>query len=249
MGASMKFDVRYQEAHHLPDGRQLRLRSVRPDDKKLIQDGFSRLSMNARQRRFLAAKQTLSDVELQYFTEMDGFDHFALGLVALDDRGEEAEGVAIARFIRLRDRPSCAEVAVTVLDDWQGQGLGRLMLERLIEAARERGIEDFRFECLMHNREMQGLVSKVCQVVDFHRDEGLMVAIAQLPDPQLAANEQTAANPFDLLQALAVDVLELQLTLGMESFQQSWNLAFDRTDAWRDELEATAQSAFGRMET
>src|SRR5207244_92171 len=108
--------------------------------------GFAGLSAESRYRRFFSAKDRLSEAELRYLTEVDGVDHFALG--ALHD----GEGAGVARFVRLRDRPDTAEAAIVVVDERQGCGLGRLLLTRLTEAARERGITRFRSDVLARNQ-------------------------------------------------------------------------------------------------
>ena len=76
-------------------------------------------------KRFFGGKHCLSDVELRYFTELDHFDHFAIGAVELNGSGEEGDGIGIARFVRLPHDAECAEVAITVIDRMQGKGVGR----------------------------------------------------------------------------------------------------------------------------
>jgi hypothetical protein len=65
---------------------------VRSSDASLLADGFSRLSAQSRQQRFLTPKQRLSSAELRYLTRVDHYDHEAIG--ALDRVGR---GVGIAR--------------------------------------------------------------------------------------------------------------------------------------------------------
>src|ERR1700723_1832427 len=96
---------------------------------------FRRMSPDSRYRRFFSGITELSPVMLDYLTEVDGYDHFALVATvdSLDLKAEE--GVAAARFVRLPGEPEVAEAAVTVIDDFQGRGLGRLLLARLVDAA------------------------------------------------------------------------------------------------------------------
>jgi GNAT superfamily N-acetyltransferase len=123
----------------LHDGSQVLIRRVQSDDAPLLADGFARLSPSSRWMRFLAAKQNLSAAELRYLTEIDHHDHEALG--ALDEA--DGRGVGIARYIRLREDPQAAEVAVTVLDEWQRLGLGAVLLAQLSDRARAAGIRRF----------------------------------------------------------------------------------------------------------
>ena len=136
----------------LRDGSHVGLRPVTPDDKALLLDGFSRLSTRARYLRFLAPAERLSAGQLAYLSEVDHHDHVAWGVL----EGENA--AAVGRWVRLGDEPSAADVAVTVLDDYQRRGLGRLLLEVLAVSARARGIGDLHFDVLAENDAMLGLL-------------------------------------------------------------------------------------------
>ena len=109
----------------LRDGSAVLIRQVRSTDAALLADGFARLSAASRQMRFLGVKKELSAAELRYFTDVDHHDHEALG--ALDLAG--GHGVGIARYVRDADDPQAAEIAVTIVDDWQGRGLGTELLD------------------------------------------------------------------------------------------------------------------------
>ena len=123
----------------LRDGSAVLIRPVRSTDAALLADGFARLSAASRQMRFLGVKKELSAAELRYFTDVDHHDHEALG--ALDLAG--GHGVGIARYIRDASDPQAAEIAVTIVDDWQGRGLGTELLARLSGRARQEGIRRF----------------------------------------------------------------------------------------------------------
>jgi len=130
--------------HVLRDGTRVRIRPIRPGDARTLQDGFAQLSAESRRRRFRGPKRRLSDDEVRFLTECDGRRHLALGAVRLDDDGWECEGLGVARYVCLPDRPEIAEPSVTVLDSAQGQGLGRLLSEYLIRAATANGVKHFR---------------------------------------------------------------------------------------------------------
>ena len=117
----------------LRDGSRVRLRQGHSSDRQLLLRGFERLSPGSRYRRFLAAMPELSEEKVRYLTEIDNHDHEAI--IALDEK--TGEGIGVARYVRDPQRPDVAEVAVTVIDDWQGRGLGTLLLEVL--GARARG--------------------------------------------------------------------------------------------------------------
>lgn len=137
----------------LKDGSNIQLRPVTPDDKPLLADGFSRLSARARYLRFLTPSDRLSSSQLAYLAEVDHHDHVAWG--ALD--GDEAAG--IGRWVRLDADPAAADVAITVLDDYQRRGIGRLLLQVLAVSARARGVGVFHFDVLAENEPMNGLLA------------------------------------------------------------------------------------------
>ena len=123
----------------LRDGSAVQIRQVRSADAPLLADGFARLSAASRQMRFLGVKKELSTSDLRYFTDVDHHNHEALA--ALDQAG--GHGVGIARYIRAAGDPQAAEIAVTIVDDWQGRGLGTELLARLSDRARSEGIRRF----------------------------------------------------------------------------------------------------------
>lgn len=224
MKQSLKFTPAYSEHLDLAGGQRVRLRLLCPTDKESMRKAFSELSATSRHKRFFAAKQTLSDEELRYFTETDGTNHFALGAVEIDGDDIERDGLGVARCIRLESDPECAEVAITVIDRMQGKGIGRRLLERLIEAATERKISRFRFECLARNQDVQRLVKKVCRVVDTRFDGEIMIAEADLPREGINASQYTGKaffNLLELLRALAIQSVEMQMKLGRATLNRT----------------------------
>src|SRR5512133_1850778 len=98
------------------DGTQLYVRHVKPSDKELIAKAWLELSPRSQYQRFLAPKPVLTQSDLRYLTEIDGHDHVALIALRLH---EQNRLVAVARYVRLKDDPEAAEVAVTVADAMQ----------------------------------------------------------------------------------------------------------------------------------
>jgi len=157
---------------------ELVIRPISPDDKEGLSEKFDRLSEESRYRRFLSPHDRLSAAELRYFTEVDHHDHEAL--VAVDPRTRA--GVGIARYIRWTEDPQSAELAVAVLDDWQGKRVGTRLASALAERAREEGINVFTAFVLADNNAMLSLARELGDVRVLNRDQGTVELAIQLPD-------------------------------------------------------------------
>lgn len=127
------------ESIRLKDGSHVLVRPVQTTDAPLMIDGFARLSTNSRRMRFLAGKNALTAKELRYFTDIDHRDHEALGAVDV----VTGRGVGVARYVRDADDAHRAEVAITVVDEWQRRGLGSELMVRLARRAQNEGIRRF----------------------------------------------------------------------------------------------------------
>src|SRR5689334_9868774 len=125
------WDESFDRIARLSDGRRVHLRWIRPEDASLLRDGFARLSDASRRNRFFVALKALPDDVVRYFTEVDGVDHAALIALSVPENGGAEKGLGVARFVRLKDRPTAAEVAVSVVDECQKLGLGSLLLGTL----------------------------------------------------------------------------------------------------------------------
>lgn len=206
---SRHFDANWREEVTLPKGQRIRMRFVRPDDKDKLRAGFATLSPESRFLRFFSQKESLSDSELSYLTECDQESHIALGAVALDDDGNEAEGLGVARCIALPDRANTAEVAVAIVDRMQGQGLGRLLLSRLVAAARERGVGRLRVEFLEKNTAMRTLVEQVAEDAELltGAEDGVMAVEFALPEvlPDIEGHEAPRHSLLYRLLAAAAE--------------------------------------------
>lgn len=218
----------YCDRISLGSGESVCLRLVHPSDKAAMLRAFTELSAHSRHKRFFGAKHSLSEADLRYFTEIDGWDHLALVAVVVDENGREGGGLGIARYIRMADDPECAEVAITVIDRIQGKGIGRALLERLITAAIERGIKRFRFECLAHNQEMQHLIRKLGHVVAHRSDGEIMIVETELPEQAPDATTEIAPHRdrlgiYALFRAMAIQSVDLQMSLGRATLRSPFS--------------------------
>ena len=183
LGPGYRYDGSYEETVHLADGQRIKLRLMRPSDKEMLREGFEHLSADSRYARFMAPKSRLTDTELEYLTDVDGVNHFAMGAIRRRLLSTE-EGIGSARFVRLMAQPDTAEPAVTVLDEFQGKGLGSILLQRLIEAAWERDVRWFVSELLAENKASKRMIEALSPEVKFrHSGDGALVATLPVPEP------------------------------------------------------------------
>jgi GNAT superfamily N-acetyltransferase len=169
--------AREDTAEHvvLADGSEVRIRPVRPEDKPLFVEGWSRLSEDSVYTRFLQPRHPLSVDELAFFTEIDHVDHEAIGAIA------GSAGVGVARYVRSTERPHAADAAVTVVDEWQHRGLGGKLLRRLCARARENGIRVFTAHLLAGNDAMLTLLERLGTVTFTRRDGPTIDVDVELP--------------------------------------------------------------------
>jgi protein lysine acetyltransferase len=139
----------------LPRGSRVLVRPIAADDKAKLARGLRQLSDESIRKRFLASKPRFTSAELRYLTEVDGLHHIALVAVLEDDPDQL---VAVARCVRLPDRPATAEMAIVVGDPWQNQGLGRALATALADAALAVGIRRFAATMLGDNEPARRLM-------------------------------------------------------------------------------------------
>ncbi len=130
----------------LPDGRRAIAWSVMREDREAIREGYEELSTESRYHRFLTGVPHLTDQLLHHLVdEVDGVEHVALVLFVVNDDNEGIPA-GIGRVIRYEDDPSAADVAVTVAEEWRGQGVATTLLEELV---RQRPVGVTRFATVM----------------------------------------------------------------------------------------------------
>jgi RimJ/RimL family protein N-acetyltransferase len=162
----------------LPRSREkVAFRSIRPDDKQRLAEALGRLSPESQRRRFLTPKPSFTASELRYLTELDGMDHVAILAVLADDPDVI---VGVARFVRLRDLPDTAEVAIVVGDRFQGQGLGRELGRQIADEARMRSIRRFTATMLGDNVAAHRLFHTISDRLEGRIEGGTRVVTAEL---------------------------------------------------------------------
>lgn len=184
----------------LRNGSRVLVREVAPGDRQLLEIGFTQLSSESQYFRFLSRVSRLSERQLDRFTRENTPDHVAIGAISAGPGPVEPMG--IARFVRLPDRPSAAEFAVTVIDEHQGLGLGSLLLGVLARIARD--VHVSRFFGLVHaeNGAMLELLEQLGGTVQRRDGSEVGVTIPLHDDPR-DYPRTPAGDAFRLAHALA----------------------------------------------
>jgi len=171
----------------LRDGARLVVRPIEAADADALVALHARLSADTIYRRYFGVRPHLSPTDVERFTRVDGRARFAL--VAL----QATDLVAVARY---EGRPGdrSAELAVVVDDALQHRGVGRLMLERLADVAREAGIESLVADVLAGNAAMLALLRTLGLPRRTESDGDTVTVLVDLPSAELPAGRRDRAR-------------------------------------------------------
>jgi GNAT superfamily N-acetyltransferase len=122
----------------LRDGTTVLIRPICDDDVELERRFIEELSPQSRRFRFLGEIKSASPEMLRQFTHLDHASEVAF--VALMADGADKREIGVSRYSARTDGLSC-ECAVAVSDEWHSKGLATLLMQHLIDTARQRGVE------------------------------------------------------------------------------------------------------------
>ncbi len=182
----------------LVDGGEFRVRPVRATDKQALKDAFERLSPDSRYRRFFTLSPQMPDALAERLTHIDHKTHRAWVVGEIEPAaGEEDEGIGVARLITDEADPSRAEAAFAVMDEFQGRGIGQLLLDLILSSAAANGIETIYAEMLSGNKAMRGLFQSRGAEVNRARSTPQVVCL----DLEVSADtDPTAGALYELLR-------------------------------------------------
>jgi len=149
----------------LRDGSTVRIRPARPEDLTRVQDYLLGLSPETRRLRFWTVAVDVAELARK-IVDVDYQDHLTLLVLRGGDEGTMIGGAQYSRIDGGR-----AEIGMSVADEWQGKGIGSILLGQLAQAAAERGVSIFVAEVLPENHGMIGVF----------RESGYPLSIRALP--------------------------------------------------------------------
>jgi acyl-CoA synthetase (NDP forming)/RimJ/RimL family protein N-acetyltransferase len=165
--APSSYPDRWEGDVALADGGVVQVRPVRPDDADRVRAFHARQSRESIYFRYFSPMPKLSQRELERLTEVDYVTRMAF--VAL--MGDDVVGMASYDLWREHRR---AEVAFIVDDEQQGRGIATVLLEYLIVAARENGLEGLTAQVLPTNRRMLSVFHRAGFQLSSSFDEGVV---------------------------------------------------------------------------
>jgi len=160
----------------LRDGTAAGLRPIFPGDQYELVRGERLFSAQTRYRRFFAAVD-LTPALARYLAEVDYVDHFAW--VAVDNAAVPVGGVTYVRSVSDR---ALADISFLIEDEFQGRGLGTLLMGALAIAARRNGIARFAADVLAENAPMRAILDRAGITWEL-AEAGVVHGCAVVPDP------------------------------------------------------------------
>lgn len=164
----------------LRDGTEAVVVPLLPANREALQHEYGHLSAETRFGRFLSAVPELSDTMLDRLVDdVDGVDHVALVLLILTEDGTELP-LGLARIIRYPDDPTAADLAVTVVDEWQGRGVATALLEVLMRQ-RPPGVERIVTVINASNAASLAMLRRLGEVEVGQSESGTRRVVVELP--------------------------------------------------------------------
>jgi acetyltransferase len=164
----------------LKDGTSVTLRPIRPEDEPLLVKFHRTLSEESVYFRYFHLMTLSHRIAHERLTRICFVD-YDRDIAMVVDRKDETTGqhevLAAGRLSKLHGRNE-AEFAMLVSDAYQKQGIGTKLLEQLVQAGRDEGLDSITAEILHENRAMQ----RVCEKVGFtlHRTPDFIKATIRL---------------------------------------------------------------------
>jgi RimJ/RimL family protein N-acetyltransferase len=167
----------YSAVEQLRNGRRIEIRALRPDDRADLVAAVGNISTRSLYRRFFGLRRHFSEKEIRFFTNIDFANHVALVAVARD--GGRRAIVGGGRYVVVR--PGVAEVAFTVVDKYQGQGIGSSLMRHLASLARDAGLKQLIAEVLPENTPMLQVFKHSGLALTTRQETGVVHVALQLP--------------------------------------------------------------------
>jgi acetyltransferase len=163
------------QTHRLADGTEILVRLIGPDDEPLIEELHERHSEHTIRMRFFGLVRHLSRESLMRLCRLDPDREAALAALVPGADGRP-HIIGVSRY-HLTPETGEAEFAVVVTDDWQGKGVGWLLMRRLEELAPPRGVTRLVGDVLRENVAMLQLMTALGYAIQSTDDPAVVRAV------------------------------------------------------------------------
>lgn len=188
----------------LTDGQHVNLRPIRPSDQNRIRDGILEMSDRARYLRFFSTFKEPPEGIVRRLGDVDGYTHIGWGALLME--GDDHPAMGAAHAIRARENSPNAELAVAVLDEYQGLGLARMLIAAVLAQCSQTDIKTLDIHILPENKPattlMLSLGAKRTHALDsvYHYDLNIRDALTALGDASQPAGVAGVLASFALLE-------------------------------------------------
>lgn len=166
----------YSAIETLRDGCKLTIRAYSPLDREIFVSAVDRMSPQSRYLRFFTVKRDFTDRERSFFLNVDFEKHVAI--VALIEEAQQTIIAGGGRYVATREKT--AELAFVVIDEYQGRGIGSILLRHLALIARTTGLRTLVAEVLPENAPMLRVFGKCGLPLTIDRDSETVHVTLQL---------------------------------------------------------------------
>ncbi len=128
-----------EQTYLMKDGREVLLRPIRHEDEPQHQRFDSMLTSDDRYKRYFGARSAFSHFEMAMLTQIDYEREMAFIATVKNEEGQP-ETLGVVRAIFEMDKKE-AEFAIVVRSDLKGLGLGKLLMQKIIDYSRDLGLE------------------------------------------------------------------------------------------------------------
>lgn len=160
----------------LLEASRLETRSLRRSDGPLLAEVAGSLSMESQRLRFFKAGSTTTDRWIATLLNADPKDHLTECLLCHDSFGTVMIGMAEV----VRISPGTGEFAAAIADDWQGLGVGSLLVRQLADRSLRMGIHRWKTDRLSHNHAIAHPIRTVGTLEQTHTEYGIVTTVHSL---------------------------------------------------------------------
>lgn len=172
----------------LSDGQELLIRPIKATDETLLHDMFYRFSRETIYQRFFAVKKSLPRRSLQEFCMIDYATDMTL---VASIQGHDIETIVGMALYYLNPNSGYAEAACVVADQFQGRGIGTMMIRKLTQVARSRNVRGFTADVFANNMRMLRVFEKCGYPISTHANGDTVSLRIPFDDEKNAGSKRT----------------------------------------------------------